>query len=79
MYPISFRDLFVSGQSEIIALADTGAGDTHRGRFLSRYSVDGTLLASVHLNRGARQVLDVRRGKVILLLIGTSVGEVTLP
>ena len=78
-YPVSFRDLFVSGQSEVIALADTGAGHEHRGRFLGRYSLDGTLLARVHLNRSARQVLDVRRGKAILLLRGDSVGEVTLP
>jgi hypothetical protein len=78
-YPTSFRDLFVSGQDEIITLADTGTGDENRGRFLGRYSLQGELLAGVHLNRGARQVLDVRRGKVFLLLVGDSIGEVTLP
>ncbi len=78
-YTTSFRDLFVSEHNELIALADTGAGDANRGRFLGRYSLDGILLASVHLNRGARQVLDVRRNKVILLLREDGVGEVSLP
>ena len=79
VYPISFRDLFVSEKGEIIALTDTGAGDAHRGRFLGRYSLDGTLLASIRLNQGARQVLDVLRDKVTLLLRDDGVGEVTLP
>jgi hypothetical protein len=78
-YTTSFRDLFVSEQNEIIALADTGAGDAHGGRFLGRYSLDGTLLASTHLDRGARQILDVHRDKAILLLKEHGVGEVTLP
>jgi hypothetical protein len=79
VYPISFRDLFVSRQREIIALADTGAGDEHRGRFLGRYSMDGAFLAGIHLSRGARQVLGVRPDRVILLLSEERVGEVALP